>query len=100
MTCKYFILLVLFVCVFSLLGNAEEKKCGTCGGDGKIVDTECPKKHPYMSTYAYELYKSHGFGFLVCPKCFGAQTEWDTLEREYQTWLDARHKKIDYWIFW
>ncbi len=75
-------------------------KCPVCGGTGKVPDPDCPKPSPYRwCTYTFKKYKSHGFGFLVCPACHGAQAEWDELMKEYKAWLEKRRERIDKMVF-
>ncbi len=93
------IVLLLF-CIPAFPEDGEkEERCPTCRSTGKIADKKCPEKRPYISTFDYTEYPSHGWGFLVCPDCFGAQAEWDALETAYRKWLEARREKIDIWVF-
>ncbi|MDZ7815706.1 MAG: hypothetical protein U5N86_06800 [Planctomycetota bacterium] len=93
-------LLLVFVLFFVVPVIGElENKCETCGGDGKLVDKECPEPYPYKSTFAFEKFEGHGFGFTVCPDCLGAQAEWDRLVKDYKEWEKERRERIDQWVF-
>ena len=96
---RYVILafLLLFISAFSV--SAEVKKCERCNGTGKIASKQCPTPIPYICTYSYNEFKCHGWGWLVCPKCKGAQKEWAEREKEYREWLAKRREKIDRMVF-
>ncbi len=85
--------------IYAEEGGEKPPKCSQCGGTGKISDSKCPDKSPYKCSYTNDEFPSRGFGFLVCPNCKGAQSEWDILAADYDKWIEARRERIDKWVF-
>ncbi len=103
MTRRFIVSLFLLLLLFSMQSiNSTfcEEECSNCKGTGKIADTKCPTQCPYLfCTYCFDEFPSHGFGFLVCPKCNGAQAEWDGLVESHNKWLEKRRERIDKWVY-